>query len=424
MSNKKETIKDFSRHVSRGKAEFYSKLGMNFVMGRREGPWLFDIDEKKKLYNLHCNGGVFNLGHKNEEIIKILVSALNELDIGNHHLMSRERAECGKKLASLMPGSLDVCIFGVSGGESVDLALKIARGYTGRKKIISAIGGYHGHTGLAVHAGDAKYRKPFNLDSPDFIQTPFGDLKELDKTLKDDTAAVILEPVPATLGMVMPPEGFLEQVKELCWNRGALFIADEIQTGLGRTGKMWAVEHYNVQPDIMILGKGLSGGIYPITATAIRRELESVFFEDPFIHVSTFGGAEPGCRVASKVLELTSDPSFLENVEHMGLELEKSLRVLIKKHNGIFKGIRRKGLMIGLVFRDELTGRVMTKAAYDAGLLLIYANNDPSVCQMLPPLTIGTEDIGMIISLLDNAMSRARKLIPVVKLKNRLGSLF
>jgi len=135
-------------------------------MGSRERSTLMDIDGEKSLFNLHCNGGVFNLGHRNPEIIEVMMEAVEELDIGNHHLMSRERSELATLLADLMPGDLQVTIFGVSGGEAVDTAIKIARGYTGRNSIISAKGGYHGHTGLALAAGDEQYRKPFGPNPP------------------------------------------------------------------------------------------------------------------------------------------------------------------------------------------------------------------------------------------------------------------
>jgi len=424
MPYKNEIINNFKDHVSRGKAEFFSKFGMDFVMGRREGPWLWDIDDKKRLYNLHSNGGVFNLGHRNGELIAILKESLDSLDIGNHHLMSRERANCAKKLSDLMPGDLNIAIFGVSGGESVDLSIKIARGATGKNKIISVKGGYHGHTGLALLAGDSKYRKPFNINNPGFVQVPFGNVDALKNEIDNDTAAIILEPIPATLGIALPPEGYLEAVSAACKEHDVLLIMDEVQTGLGRTGRLWAFEHYNIIPDIVVIGKGLSGGIYPITATIIREKYDKIFREDPFIHVSTFGGSELGCRIANKVLDISSAESFLAQVEKMGSELEKSLGPLLKKHNKFFKGIRRKGLMMGLELRDELAGPVLTKTAYDNDLLLIYANNDSSICQMLPPLTVSAEDIEFITTSLDKAMGKARQLLPVLKIKRKISSIF
>ena len=236
--SKKRVIELFRDHVSSGKAEFFKKYGMDFVMGRREGPFLWDIDGRKRLFNLHCNGGVFNLGHRSSELIKILKESLEEVDIGNHHLISKERAELAFHISQLMPGDLDYTIFGVGGGEAVDLAFKIARAYSGKPGIISARGGYHGHTGLAMAAGDEKYRSPFGPAASGFHQIPFGDTDALFASAGKDTAAVILETVPATLGIVIPPPGYLEAVREFCTKHGIILIMDEVQTGFGRTGRL------------------------------------------------------------------------------------------------------------------------------------------------------------------------------------------
>ena len=253
-TEKREIINTFRDHVSSSKAAFFQKYGMDFVMGRREGSYLYDFDGEKRLYNLHCNGGVFNLGHRSQELVDLLKKTVDELDIGNHHLMSLERAELAKMISDLMPGDLNYTVFGVSGGEAVDLAIKVARGYTGKTKIISAKGGYHGHTGLALAAGDEQYRRPFGSPSPGFSQVPFGDVEALRSEVGDDTAAVILETIPATLGIIVPSTKYIQSVRSLCDERGALLILDEVQTGLGRTGKLWAFEHFNIIPDIVVLG--------------------------------------------------------------------------------------------------------------------------------------------------------------------------
>ena len=403
-------ISRFSNHVSSSKAEFFQKYEMDFVMGRREGPYIWDWDGTKRLFNLHCNGGVFNLGHRNGELIDLLKAGLDELDIGNHHLMSKARADLAQKISELMPGDLDVTVFGVGGGESVDLAFKVARAFTRRTKIISAKGGYHGHTGLALAAGDEKYRKPFGPSASGFVQVPFADPKALDMAADEDTAAVILETVPATLGMPIPSYEYLSTVRRICNQRGILLIMDEIQTGLGRTGKLWGFEHFQILPDMVVIGKGLSGGLYPITAAVLRKPLEAVFHEDPFIHISTFGGAEIGCLVAQRVLELSSEVAFLDHVNRLASEFKKEVDLLKTKHAGFLKDFRQLGLMMGLVLEDELSGPLLTKTAYDHELLMIYANNDPRVCQFLPPLVMDEGQIKWVMNRLDAALSAAREL--------------
>ena len=421
---KQQIIDDFANHVSSGKAGFFKKYGMDFVMGYREGPWLKDIDGQKSLYNLHCNGGVFNLGHRQEELVALLKEQLDQLDIGNHHLMSRPRAELASLLAQLMPGTLNYAVFGSSGGESIDLAIKIARGYTKRKKIISVIGGYHGHTGLSVQAGDASYREQFLFDSEDFIQVPFDNIQAMSNALNEEVAAVLLEPIPATLGMPIPGADYLSKVKSLCEDHGALLILDEVQTGLGRTGKLWAFEHFNVQPDMVVLGKGLSGGLYPITATILDNRLEAVFHQDPFIHISTFGGSELGSVLAKRVLEISSDPNFLDHVNHMSDVLMRELDLLQHKHKKIFKSVNRQGLMMSFGLSNEFAGPVFTKTAYDNDLLIIYANNDTSKVQFLPPLVMNEKDVPLVIDKLDKAFDDLKKMLPLVKVKASVSSLF
>lgn len=423
MKIKDNIIQDFKEHVSSGKADFFARYDMEFIPGEREGIYLRDIANEHELINLHCNGGVFNLGHRHPQIIQTLTEALQTMDIGNHHLLSIARASAAKQLSSLMPGDLNYTIFGVSGGEATDTAIKIARSYTGRSKIISIRGGYHGHTGYALSAGDDKYRAPFGPRLPGFEQCDFGLISSLKSAMDGNTAAFMIETIPATLGMPIPEYSYLQEVSALCKKHGILLILDEVQCGLGRTGKLWAFEHYDLLPDIVILGKGLSGGIYPISATVIRSPFERVFNADPFIHVSTFGGAELGCKVMSKVLDISSQPAFLEHVQAMAILFEKGIKDLQLKHSGFLTGLRQKGLMMGLELSDETCGPLLTKTAYDAGLLMIYANNDKKICQLLPPLIITPPEVELVLSKLDKALAKAKLLRPLFKAQKIISSL-
>ncbi len=408
----KEKIYDlFAQHVSSGKAAFFKSAGIDFALGKREGPYIYDIEGKKRLIDCHCNGGVFNLGHRNPEIIHALMQSLEELDIGNHHLVSEQRATLANALARLTPGGLRYTVFGVSGGEAIDLAIKIARGYTGRSKIISARGGYHGHTGLALAAGDEKYRLPFGPPAPGFVQVPFNDVNALEKVADNDTAAVIFETIPATAGMTLPSPDFYRNVRSLCDRLGILMIIDEVQTGLGRTGRLWGIENFDVEPDIMVIGKGLSGGIYPITATCFKEKYETVFHKDPFIHISTFGGAEVGCPVALKVLEISSDPSFLDHVLHMADIFSEGFKVLKEKHPAILVRLRQLGLMMGIEMANEHCGPLFTKAAYENDLLSVYAGNDARVAQLLPPLIIDRPLAEEILERVDKSLEAVEKML-------------
>ena len=408
---RRETIAVFADHVSSGKVQFFTGAGVDFIPGRREGIYMWDIGGEKRLIDCHCNGGVFNLGHRNPAILEQLKSALAELDIGNHHLISRQRAILAQKLAELAPGNLAYTVFGVGGGEAIDLAIKVARGYTNRQKIISAHGGFHGHTGLALAAGDEKYYAPFGAPLSGFLQIPFNDIDALQKALDNETAALIVETVPATFGIAVPDPDYLAQARELCHRQGSLLIVDEVQSGLGRTGKLWAVQHFGIEPDILVTGKGLSGGIYPITATCFRSELETVFHDDPFIHISTFGGSEVGCMVALKVLEISSDPAFLAHVQAVAGQFSNEYAKLQDKYPALLVRLRQLGMMMGIEMVNEMCGPLFTKAAFEAGLLSVYANNDTRVAQLLPPLIVQQEDVPEIMMRVDMALGGVSKVL-------------
>jgi len=406
---KSEVVDLYRKHVSFGQTETFTAADIVFVKGRREGIRVWDVDGHKELIDLHCCGGVYNLGHRNPAIIATLRSALDELDIGNHHFISEQRALLAQKLAELTPGDLSYAIYSVGGGEACDLAIRVARAHIGRSKVISARGCYHGHTGLAIATADERYRKPFGPLAPGFVQVPFNDLAALQAAWDHDVAAVILETAPATLGMVLPEDDYLKKVRKLCDDNEALLIADETQTGLGRTGKMWGIEHFGVEPDALITAKGPSGGLYPITATCLRPELEQIFHADPFVlHGSTYGGSELGCIVFLKVLEICSEPDFLEHVGRMAVLFREGLDELQDRFADIIVTIHQLGLFMGIEMKDDTLGLLTMKACYDNGLLCFFANNGPAVLQVLPPLIIQKEEVAEVMERFEGAYQQVR----------------
>lgn len=391
----------FARHVSSGKVEFFTNAGIDFIPGRREGVYIYDVDGERSLINCNSNGGVYNLGHRNPEVIAAVREAMDELDIGIHHPVSEQRALLGERLAAISPGSINRVIYGVSGGEAVDAAIKLARAHTGRPGVVSAAGGYHGHTGFALPAGDAKWSEPFAPLVPGYSKVPFGDIEALDAAVDGTTGAVLFETIPATLGIPIPPEGFFAEVRRLCDERGAVMIADEVQTGLGRCGAAWGIDTYGVVPDIIVTAKGLSGGVFPITATLYRDELDGFLHDNPFIHVSTFGGPELGCRAAIKVIDILESPGFLEHVREMALLFEKGFAELKSSHPDTVVETRQRGLMMGIKMANDMCGPMMTVAGFTHGIYTIYANNDSSVSQIIPPLVINREEAELVIERLD-----------------------
>ncbi|MEZ5143720.1 MAG: aminotransferase class III-fold pyridoxal phosphate-dependent enzyme [Acidimicrobiales bacterium] len=387
----------FAAHVNAGKVATYQALGLELVMGERAGSVFRDAFDGRDYINCHCNGGVFNLGHRNPTVLAAVREAMDALDIGNHHLVSGWRAALAERLAATTGGALPGVVFGVGGGEAIDLAIKVARAHTGRQGVVSAVGGYHGHTGLALATGDPEYRDPFGPNPPGFVQVPFDDLDAMAAVLASPVGAdgrppalVLLEPIPATLGMPIPSPGYLAGVRRLCDEHGVVLVLDEVQTGLGRTGTIWYHQQEGVVPDVLVTGKGLSGGVYPIAATLLRPELFAFFDDHPFVHISTFGGAELGCVAALAVLDLIEAPGFLERVGELGDRLEAELADLPFT-------LRRRGLFMGLKTDDPGGGLAATKAVIEQGVFAIYANNDPSVLQFLPPLVLTDEECDELV---------------------------
>jgi len=409
MAHRAEAIERYARHVSRGKTRTYRKYRITFVPGEHEGLYIQDLNGKR-LMNFHCNGGVFNLGHRNPDMVKALDAALDRYDVGSACCHAAVREQFASALSATMPGDLDRVLLCASGSEANDAAMKLAMRHTGRSKIVSARGGYHGGSALAVAAGDAPFRDPVGGAMPGFVQIPFGDSAAVDHTVDDQTAAVILETIPATLGMPLPPEDYYARLREQCDRTGALLIIDEVQTGLGRTGKVWAIEHWGIAPDILVTGKGLSGGLYPIAAACFSRRLRASIDAAPPFHITEYGGSDIGCAVALRVLEQTTSDRFLAHVNHMAQYLRKGLDTLQAEFPAVIREVRQKGLFMGIVFADEDTCSVMVKILFDNGLYTVYAGNDKRVLQFLPPLIIDETEADEALRIFQSALKQRRRL--------------
>jgi len=355
-----------------------------------------------EMIDCRTSGGVCNLGHQHPAIISALKEGIDlGLDIGDHHLISEQRALLAKQLANLLPPGITKTQYCATGGEAIDLALKLARAITKRKKIISATIGYHGVTGLALAAGHDRFKEPFMWNLPDFAQVEFGNIKQLEQEIDETTACVIFETIPATGGILIPPKNYFPEVRELCDSKGALLIADEVQAGLARTGHMWGIygglyDDEKVIPDIMVLAKGMSAGYYPLATCCYKPFIEQVFEKDPFLHISTTGGSELGCYVARKMLDIISVPSFLDHVKEMGIRFEKGLKAFMNT-NKLITDVRGRGLMWGVEFINERYGIGSTLAMIQNGVLADYCGNNEKTIKLMPPLITQANEIDEIL---------------------------
>lgn len=385
-ATKAQVFEDSLTYWNSGKTKEWLDLGIDFIMGEREGYYFYDLDGKK-LMDVHINGGTYSLGHRNPEVIAALVEGTKQCDIGNHHFPSVVKAALAKTVIEVSPEGMEHVIYGSSGGEVIDLALKCAKNATGRRKVISIQNCYHGHTGLAVACGADRYAKIFLADNDEEhnVKVPFNDLEAMEKALsKNDAACVIMETIPATYGFPMPKEGYLPGVKKLCEKYGALYIADEVQTGLMRSGEMWAITKYGVNPDIIVTSKGFSGGIYPISAVILNHRASQWMRQDGSAHMSTFGGSELGCICALKVFEILKRPETKKNVEFLSQYLRDGLEKIKADNPDYFLGIRQNGLIMGLEFKGEQGGVTAMQHLYENGVWAIYSQLDPSVVQFKP----------------------------------------
>ena len=279
------------------------------------------------------------------------------------------------------PGASKV-MYGSGGGEAIDIALKSARHATSRRGIVSVAKAYHGHTGLAVATGDERFATLFLADRPDeFTHVPFNDTDAMEAALRGrDVAAVIMETIPATYGFPLPAPGYLAGVKRLCERYGALYIADEVQTGLMRTGELWAISKHGVNPDILVSGKGISGGMYPVSVVLATEAAAGWLTEDGFAHMSTFGGAELGCVAALKTLEITCRPEVRSMVHYIAGMFTDGLARIQAQYPDWFTGIRQDGLVMGLEFGHQQGAKYVMKRLYENGVWAIFSTLDPACC--------------------------------------------
>ncbi len=394
-----------------GKTQDWQDMGVDLVIDRREGYCLYDMDGKR-LIDVHLNGGTYNLGHRHPELVEVLNQATSHFDMGNHHFPSLARTALAEALAACTPGDLHLTAYGSGGAEAIDIAIKSARHAMQKRKIVSIIRAYHGHTGLAVKAGAERFSKLFLSEDRDgeFIQVPFNDLDAMEDALKRrDVAAVLMETIPATYGFPMPEEGYLPSVKKLCERYDALYIADEVQTGLMRCGSLWGITNYGVEPDILVTGKGISGGIYPIACAVLNDQSGKWLKEDGFGHMSTMGGAELGCIVAMKVLEITQRPQVAMMVRYISDFIRAGLDEIRALYPDFFIGIRQHGVVMGLEFNHPQGAKPVMKHLYNNGVWAIFSTLDPRVLQFKPGILLSQAMCEELLARVEVAIGAARE---------------
>ncbi len=357
------------------------------------GAHVWDVNGKEYI---DCMGGygVAIVGHCNPRVVRALKAQLDKIITVHSSLYNKTREEFLEKLIKISPSGLGQVFLNNSGAEAVEAAIKFARKFTGKKGMVAMNGSYHGKSyGSLSVTFSPKYRKSFEPLLSNVSFSPFGDIDVLKSTINSDTALVILEPIQGESGIHVAPDGFLQEVRKLCNEKGIVLIFDEIQSGIGRTGKMWASQHWDTVPDIMCLAKGIAGGV-PMGATLVKPEILACIGKGE--QSSTFGGNPLSCAAGIATIQALTEDGLVENAAMMGKIFRDGLERLKEKHK-IIREVRGKGLMIGVEMKFEVKDILFDAIA--SNLLLLYSGKN--ILRLLPPLVISEADVNKTLEILD-----------------------
>jgi putrescine aminotransferase len=414
----KETVDGFREHVNPGFLSYRKTVTKDgqfaAVEWSDEGSCFKDIYGKEYI---DCLGGfgIYNVGHRHPKVVKAVSQQLKRQALHSQDLLDPLRAILAKILAEITPGDLKYAFFTNSGTESVEAALKLAKMYSERTTFISTTRSFHGKS-LGSLSGTAKgmFRKPFLPLIPGFRHVPFGDIDMMRKTFEtcslvgEDVAAVLLEPIQGEGGIILPPENYLKQVRELCDQFGALLIFDEVQTGMGRTGKMFAAELYDVVPDILCLAKAFGGGVMPAGAIVAKEKVFKSWFDNPFMHTTTFGGNPLACAAAIATINVLIEEKLPERADEIGEYFLKELKAAAKGHDDKVLEIRGQGLMIGIEFHKDEIGYEVSKGMFDRGILVAGTLVNSKTIRIEPPLTIRYDEVDTVVRSFKEVLSQIK----------------
>ena len=365
-------------------------LGHDIIEARREGAYVYDTGGKRYI---DCLGGLgtYNLGRHQPLLAEELQRALHETDQGNFPMISIEKARLAKELSAFVGHDLECSVFGVMRGETLECAAKVARGYTGRRRLVGIEGGWYGQTGFAMSLSTRPDKHRFGPLIPETGAIPLNDIDAARAAIDADTAAVIIEPMQAENHCRAAQPSYLQTLADICRSTGALLIVDETQTGFGRCGHRFAFEAAGVRPDMLLLGEALGGGMFPIAVTMLTQRVNAFLNDHPMIHLSTFGGSDLGCRVATKALELYARLEPWNNAATMGNRLRTGLEALVD--GTVLLSVAGDGLLLSLELPDENRARALCRAASRQGALLTIGAVATNTVVLRPGLLLTDENV-------------------------------
>jgi putrescine aminotransferase len=402
-----ETCENYRAHVNPPLARVM-KVSGSPVEVRADGCTI--TDHAGKTYLDFAGGyGVFTLGHRHPRVVAAVKEQLDRMALSGRTMFNPLMGRLAKRLAEIAPGDLSISFFANSGTEAVEGALKLARAATKRPGVVATEAAFHGKTlGALSASGRDAFREPFAPLLADVRHVPFGDAAALRGVVDATTAAVIVEPVQGEGGVNVPPDGYLRDVRAICDASGAVMIADEVQTGLGRCGTLFGCDRDGVVPDIMTLAKGLSGGVVPIGAYIARPSIwNAAYAKQPLLHTSTFGGNELACAAALAALDVLRDEGLVENARERGEQLLAGARATMQRYPAVIADARGVGLLVGVELRSEGYGGTIIPELLKRGVTAAWTLNQQRVIRLEPPLIVSSDQIAVALRAFDEAVAAA-----------------
>jgi len=387
-----ETYENYRRYLNPPLARVM-KLSGSPIEVRAEGTTIWDHTGKAYL-DFAGGYGVFTLGHSHPRVVAAVKAQLDLMSLSGKTMLDPLAGRLARRLAEIAPGDLELSFFCNSGAEAVEGALKMARAATGRTKFVATHGSFHGKTfGALSVSGRAAFQTPYAPLVPDVVHVPYGDAGALAAALPD-AAAFIVEPLQGEGGVNLPPPGYLAKARELCDQNGALLIADEVQTGLGRCGALFACDVERIVPDVLTLAKGLSGGVVPIGAYIARPAVwHAAYGRAPLLHTSTFGGSPLACAAALAALDVLRDEDLVENARLRGDQLLAGARAIASEYPSIVRDVRGRGLLVGVELTHEGYGGTIIPEMMKAGVTAAWTLNMQRVIRLEPPLIVTAPEV-------------------------------
>jgi len=401
--NDSELYNLYEELISSTYPSFLRKFGMKRTAKNALGAIITDSSGKKYI-DCVSGYGLNNIGHNNPKIIRDIISQLNKNQLFTKPFITENQIKLAKMLADITPGDLKCSFLCNSGSEAVDNAIKLARLHSKNKQIITAINSFHGYTYGALSAtGIVSFKQFFNPFVPDIIHVPFGDINALKKVISPDTAAILLEPIQHEAGIAIPSDDYFQKVRLLCDKNGVILILDEIKTGMGKTGTMFACESLGFVPDVLLLGKSLGGGIIPIGALIASKRLWKKFSFSFSMSSSSFAGNTLACRAAISTIRIIQKGNLLAECKKKEEIFLTSLKKLIIKYPNLLKNIKGKGLLLGLEAANSQKAFEISKQMIKQEVIVLPSYGNRSIIMIEPPLVISFKQIESVITAFNKA---------------------